>query len=872
VTTQSIDIRIREDGSRVVATNIGNVGEAAEKTGSSLDKLKGILAAAIGSEIIHQLIDLNDEYTRLQNRLRLTTTDQANLNAVFLAIQDIATKTRSELGPTVEIYQRLSGVSKELGLSQQDVIDFTLRLNEAVKLSGVTSQEAANGIRQLAQGIAAGKLQGQDLRAALEDIPSLGNVIAQGMGVTRNSLRQLGEEGKITAGDIVAAFKKMGASLDADFAKTLPTVADGFTNLKNVLLETVGQLGSVTGAGATLGGILTEVANTIKAATPEILNFARALFGALDPQDQLSEGSKVFATILISVITVLTDLAKILYTVVATAFQVVGKIIGAHAAAIFDVVAGIVDSIKGLGQVLGGLSDAVALSQIGQFKAAGEALVGAFTDPFKDAKDDFASAGAVLGAAFEDITDTAVGNTSDLIENILKDTQSGADRINQIWDSTARNVQDRTKDIVGVVSTTKGPAAPIPIDPKVIEKLRNELRNLLNTIDPIHGAILQMAKDAKILDDAQKAGLITKSQEAVYLAALAQHYKDILDPLGKVNREIDQQTTLLQLNVAQREVESQVLAAVKQLQADGVNLTQEEITALRAKYKALQDLNAITQQQDQLLSGSVDARKTQVDQLTAITKLLADPKSGFTKNDATNALASQNADLFAGTQELLDAQVAKYQQTYDLIDAMRQKDLISEQTAEQMKAKVALQYNELRLGNASKFFGDLSSLSKIGNAKIAAIGKAAAVTQATIDGVLAVQKALASAPPPVNYALAAAAGVAAAANVAQILSANAAFATGGQFKVGGTGGTDSQLVAFRATPGEHVAVSTPQQLRHGDPNGRNGQAPQVHVAGPTIINVRDPKEIPSAIQSNEGAQAIINVLTDRRSTIKQLLN
>jgi hypothetical protein len=37
------------------------------------------------------------------------------------------------------------------------------------------------------------------------------------------------------------------------------------------------------------------------------------------------------------------------------------------------------------------------------------------------------------------------------------------------------------------------------------------------------------------------------------------------------------------------------------------------------------------------------------------------------------------------------------------------------------------------------------------------------------------------------------------------------FATGGSFLVGGRGGTDSALVAFRATPGERVTVSPPGQ-------------------------------------------------------------
>lgn len=44
-----------------------------------------------------------------------------------------------------------------------------------------------------------------------------------------------------------------------------------------------------------------------------------------------------------------------------------------------------------------------------------------------------------------------------------------------------------------------------------------------------------------------------------------------------------------------------------------------------------------------------------------------------------------------------------------------------------------------------------------------------------------------------------------------------AFATGGQFKVGGSGGTDSQLVAFRASPDETVSIRRPDQMGGGGP-------------------------------------------------------
>lgn len=71
----------------------------------------------------------------------------------------------------------------------------------------------------------------------------------------------------------------------------------------------------------------------------------------------------------------------------------------------------------------------------------------------------------------------------------------------------------------------------------------------------------------------------------------------------------------------------------------------------------------------------------------------------------------------------------------------------------------------------------IANLSNSGNRELAMIGKAAAITQATIDGYAAVQKALASAPPPFNFALAGAVGAATAANVAKI--SGVALAEGG---------------------------------------------------------------------------------------------
>jgi len=409
---------------------------------------------------------------------------------------------------------------------------------------------------------------------------------------------------------------------------------------------------------------------------------------------------------------------------------------------------------------------------------------------------------------------------------------------------------------------------PDPNADKALRRLKESLQSLLNQIAPIEGAMMEMAAAVETLDAARRKGLITAEQEGRYLELLSRYYMDILNPLGAMNREIDQQTALLGMSAAAREVEGQVLEATKELLKQGIMLTKEETQALRDKLTTLQELNRITQVQDEILANSVGARQAYIDQLTAINKLLAEGQ--ITKGDATAQMMQSTPELFEGTQEAIDLQIERFRYMYEQIDLMRQKDLISDATAEQMRAKVANQQWEERTKNFQSFFGNMASLMKSGNSKLFKIGQAAALAQASIDAASAIMKAYSSAPYPYNIALAAAQAAASAVQIAQIAGATPGFQTGGEFKVGGSGGADSQMVAFRATPGEKVAVSTPQQQRKGDPNS-GGASNQKIEFKPQIINVRDPKEIPNAIESGEGQQSILNVIGYNMNVIREML-
>jgi hypothetical protein len=86
------------------------------------------------------------------------------------------------------------------------------------------------------------------------------------------------------------------------------------------------------------------------------------------------------------------------------------------------------------------------------------------------------------------------------------------------------------------------------------------------------------------------------------------------------------------------------------------------------------------------------------------------------------------------------------------------------------------------------------------------------------------------------------------------------FADGGDFKVGGAGGTDSRVVAFRATPGETVSVRRPDQAPAGAAGATNVR----------VINQVDPSDMVGVLESGAGERAVINVIRRNAALMKRL--
>lgn len=92
------------------------------------------------------------------------------------------------------------------------------------------------------------------------------------------------------------------------------------------------------------------------------------------------------------------------------------------------------------------------------------------------------------------------------------------------------------------------------------------------------------------------------------------------------------------------------------------------------------------------------------------------------------------------------------------------------------------------------------------------------------------------------------------------------FATGGSFDVPGHGGTDSKIVAFKATPGENVDVKTPGQ-KNAAANDSGGHT----TLNQKIVNVIDPSMAIDAMNTEAGFKVVLNHIQSNPEAVKRAL-
>lgn len=241
---------------------------------AGLSRLGGVIGAALS---INSLKQYADAWTEAGNKIAAAGESGALTAVRQRELADLAIRTRSELGATVDLYTGLMRATQGLGKSQAEVAQVTETINKAFVVGGQSTATAAGAITQLNQAFQSGKLSGDELNSVLEGAPPLARLIAKEFGVTVGQLKKLAEEGKLTSDAVFRAIQNGSAQIAAEFARTNPTIAQSFQNLQTAMTRYVGQADQAQGASARIAAAIQGMANNIDVVAPLAATLGAAL-------------------------------------------------------------------------------------------------------------------------------------------------------------------------------------------------------------------------------------------------------------------------------------------------------------------------------------------------------------------------------------------------------------------------------------------------------------------------------------------------------------------------------------------------------------------------------------------------------------------
>lgn len=242
------------------------------------------------------------------------------------------------------------------------------------------------------------------------------------------------------------------------------------------------------------------------------------------------------------------------------------------------------------------------------------------------------------------------------------------------------------------------------------------------------------------------------------------------------------------------------------------NLTAAQIQLQNEAQKIIQQQQTAATSETERLQAQLETLREAKEQELIIEQEFQEAKFQIEERirEASEQRAVEQIDkLIARNEQLLQINDAFAQEEIRQNDKKIQDILLDEQVSAQKRLEIERQLaagkqrlQQQQLAAVGSFFGAVADAAALGGEKAFKASKAFAIVEATIQGILAVQRALASVPPPFGFIQAAAVGVATGVNVAKIAAQQPPGFQQGIDSVPGTGFSDN----FPATlaPGERV--------------------------------------------------------------------
>ena len=241
---------------------------------SSADALtsavKRLAASYLSIQGLKRAVDLSDSLVSTRARLDRMNDGLQTTQQLETMIYQSAQRSRGNFMDTMGLVSKLGTMAGSAFGNTKEIVQFAEQLNKQLALSGASGQAAQAAILQLEQGLASGVLRGDELNSVMEQAPAIARAIADYLQVDMGKLREMGQQGQLTAAVVKNAMFAAAAGTNAEFAKTPMTWAQVWTVASNAAIRALDPLLAA----------INWVANNIQTVVPIVISLGTA-FGVL---------------------------------------------------------------------------------------------------------------------------------------------------------------------------------------------------------------------------------------------------------------------------------------------------------------------------------------------------------------------------------------------------------------------------------------------------------------------------------------------------------------------------------------------------------------------------------------------------------------
>ncbi|MFO0197074.1 MAG: tape measure protein [Alphaproteobacteria bacterium] len=271
--------------------SFGALGNSLGSTGSAFVSVAGraggaaaaIAAVAVGAAAAGSAIArAGDQATESLARLQAATGSFGAAEKVYQNLYALSQQTGVAISESANAFARFAIAAREIGATNDQVLALVRTVQQAGIIAGASTAETSATVMQLGQALASGRLQGDELRSVLENMPTLAEALARELGASVGELRKMGEAGKLTAEGVMPALIRAGQSLNAEFEKMPLTMGRAFSILGEAMSRFAGDLDRAL-------GLSQGIARAAQAAAAAV-NQGRVAVGLGTPMEQASAG------------------------------------------------------------------------------------------------------------------------------------------------------------------------------------------------------------------------------------------------------------------------------------------------------------------------------------------------------------------------------------------------------------------------------------------------------------------------------------------------------------------------------------------------------------------------------------------------------